>query len=170
MTTLNIAYADSVAIAITSADALADGSWCSSALVDNAAANLYDDALWNGSLQTGTVPAGGGYIDLYLAASADGVEFTAGASGGDAAITWGTTPSTSHIGGEFNLRFVDSIFVAAGDDNKDIVFGPYPVAEYFGSVMPAEWKVIVENNTNAALHSTGTNNHLEYRGVTFTNT
>lgn len=159
----NISYQSiATAIAITSADALGDGAWASSALVDNQT-NLYLDVLWGGSLQVGAVTVVGS-IDFYLVGSWDGVEFTAGAAGGDAAITWGTTSNT-HVNGEFDLIHVSNISVAATDDNSDIKFGPFAVAPYFGGIMPLEWAVVLENNTGLALHATGTNNHLEYTGI-----
>lgn len=165
MATVNISYQNiGTAIAITSADGNGDGVWCSSAIVDNQT-NKYVDCLFGGSLQTGTVPAGGGTIDIYLAASFDGVEFTAGCDMGDSDITWGTTGST-HIAGEKDLFFVASVSVDAGDDNQDVVFGPFSVAQACGA-MPLEWAVVIENNTQAALHGTGTNNHLEYTGIEY---
>lgn len=165
MATTNISYqAIATAIAVTSADGLANGGWCSSALVDNQT-NKYVDVIFGGSLQSGTVPVGGGKIDIYLAASWDGTEFTAGADAGDATITWGTTGNT-HVGGEKDLFLVKVINVDASDDDTDIVIGPFSVASYFG-IMPLEWCVVIENNTGAALHATGTNNHLEYTGIEY---
>ena len=152
-------------IAITSADGNGDGVWCSSALVDNAS-NVYMDALVNGSIQTGTLAAVG-TIDFYVAGSADGVEFTAGVDAGDVDITWGTTGST-HVDGEKDLLFLGSASTAATDDDNDIVFGPFSIADKFGGAMPMEWCIVIENNTGAALHATGTNNHLEYTGITYT--
>ena len=74
------------AIAITSADGNGDGVYSSSALVDNQT-NLYMDALVGGSLQSGTVPAGGGTIDIWVSASWDGVDFTGGCT---AEFGWAT--------------------------------------------------------------------------------
>ena len=166
MATSKIAYGSATPIVITSADGNANGVWCSSALVDNAT-NLNIDCMVGGSLQVGTVPAGGGTIDIYAAGSWDGVEFTAGCDMGDSDITWGTTGS-SHINGEFDLPLLGSISVNEGDDDKDIVFGPFSIAQAFGGNMPKEFAIIIENNTGAALHGTGTNNHLEYTGITYT--
>jgi hypothetical protein len=71
------------------------------------------------------------------------------------------------VGGEKDLFFVASITVDATDDDKDIVFGPFSVAQACGGTMPLEWCVVIENNTGAALHATGTNNHLEYTGIEY---
>jgi hypothetical protein len=166
MATVNVSYQNiATAIAITSADGNGDGVWCSSALVDNQT-NKYVDALVGGSLQVGTVTADG-TIDIYVAASWDGVEFTAGVDAGDADITWGTTGST-HVGGEKDLILLGVVNVDDTDDDNDVVFGPYSIAQACGGVMPLEWCIVIENNTGAALHATGTNNHLEYTGIEYT--
>ncbi len=162
MATQNISYQNiATAIAVTSADSLGDGSWCSSALVDNQT-NKYMDVLFGGSLQVGT--SADGTIDIYVSGSWDGVDFTGGTTAGDAAITWGTTGDT-HVGGESDLYLVGAISVT--ETNHDTHFGPFSVAAAFGGIMPLEWCVVIENNTGAALHATGTNNHLEYTGVEF---
>lgn len=169
MATSNISYQSiATAIAVTSADSLGDGAWCSSALVDNQT-NLYMDALIGGSLKTGTVPAGGGTIDIYIGASWDGVDFTGGVTAGDGVITWGTTGDT-HVAGENDLFFVASISVDATDDDTDVHFGPFSVAQACGGVMPLEWCVVIENNTGAAFNDDAPEavNHLEYTGIEFT--
>lgn len=166
MVAVNISYqAIATAIAITSADGNADGVWSSSALVDNQT-DKYVDCLFGGSIQTGTISAAG-TIDIYVAGSWDGVEFTAGADGGDVDITWGTTGNT-HVDGYLDLKYVGSARVDVTDDDADVVFGPFSVAQAFGGIMPLEWCVIFKNNTGAAFHVTGTNNHLEYTGIEYT--
>jgi len=168
VTTANISYQSiATAIAITSVDGLGDGAWSGSALVDNQT-NKYLDALVGGSVQVGTVPAGGGTFDIYLVGSWDGVEFTAGVDGGDVAITWGTTGST-HVGGEKDVLLLDSITVDATDDDNDVVWGPFSVAAMFDGIMPLEWALVFENNTGATMHATGTNNHAEYTGIEIDN-
>ena len=165
MATVNISYQGiGTSIAVTSADSLGDGSWCKSAAVDNQT-NKYVDALFGGSLQVGTLAADG-TIDLHIAASWDGTDFTAGITAGDEAITWGTTDNT-HVAGEFDLLHVASIATDSTDDNNDVYFGPFSVAQVCGGTMPLEWCVVIENNTGAALHATGTNNHLEYTGIEY---
>jgi len=165
MTTTNISYQTiGTAVAITSADSLGNGAWCSSALVDNQT-NKFVDVLVGGSLQAGTLSAAG-RIDIYAVGSWDGVEFTAGVDAGDAAITWGTTGST-HVDGEFDLALLGSASTDSTDDNNDIVFGPFSIAAAFGGIMPLEWAIVIENNTGATLHATGTNNHLEYTGIEY---
>lgn len=167
MADININYLNpGTAIAITSADNLGSGAWCSSALVDNGI-NKYVDALFGGSIQLNATIGSAGSIDIYVAASWDGTEFTAGVDAGDGVITWNTTGNT-HVNGEKDLFYVGSAQTAATDDGNDIVFGPFSVAQACGGVMPMEWCVVVENNTGAAFDATGTNNHLEYVGIEYT--
>ncbi|MHC4146502.1 MAG: hypothetical protein ACYSUD_17185 [Planctomycetota bacterium] len=163
MAVTNISYqgiATSITMTMTSKG---DGVWFSSALVDNQT-NKYVDAFFGGSIQTGT--QSGGSIDIYLAGSWDGTEFTAGVDAGNGTITWGTTGNT-HLNGEFDLFPVARISLDANDDNVDIVFGPFSVASTFGGLMPLEWCVVIENNSGGTTSGTGTNNHLEYTGIEY---
>lgn len=167
MSVTNVTYNNiGTAIAFTSLDGLADGGWASSALVDNQV-NLYLEVFLGGTVQTGTQT--GGRVDFFVAASWDGVEFTSFVDGGDQAITWGFTGSTV-VGGFNDLKPIGSIQVDGGEDNLDHAFGPFNVAAYFDGWMPLEWCIVVQNNTGGALHATGTNNHLEYTGITATHT
>jgi len=166
MAETKITYGTPTDLAITSADGNGDGVWCSSALFNNSV-SLFMDVLVGGSLQVGTIAAGGGTIDIYVAGSWDGTEFTGGCDAGDADITWGTTGST-YVGGEFDLILLKSLTVDATDDDNDIVFGAFSIAQAFGGVMPLEFAIIVENNTGAALHATGANNHIDTTGITYT--
>ncbi len=166
MTTLKVSYNNiATDVLITSADGLGIAAWCSSALVDNQT-NLYVDALVGGSLQVGNITADG-QLEFYATGSWDGVEFTAGMAGGDVGITWGTTSNTG-VDGYLDLPLLGVVAVDTTDDGDDRKFGPYSIASAFGGIMPLEWAVIVKNNTDIALHATGTNNHLEYTGIYFT--
>lgn len=164
-TTVNISYqAIATAIAITSADSLANGNYCSSALVDNQTTK-YVDAIFGGSIQTGTL-TGEGNIEIYVVGSWDGTDFTAGVDAGDAAITWGTTGNT-HVDGHKDLILVGFAATDSTDDDTDVRFGPFSVASAFGGVMPLEWAVVFRNQTGGTFHATGTNNHLEYTGIEY---
>jgi len=165
MAVTNDTNATVAAIAITSADGNTDGAFCSSALVDNQI-NLYLDALVGGSIQVGTVTADG-VINVYVVGSWDGTDFTAGVDVGDSDITWGTSGKT-HVNGQDDLKLLDSVSVDSTDDDNDILFGPYAIAQAFGGEMPREWAIVIENATGAAFNATGTNNHLEYTGKTKT--
>lgn len=146
--------AASVTITLTS---LTNGSWRQSAAVDNTS-NLYIDAHLGGSIQTGTSPTANGTIDIYAYGSYDGTNYTAGASGSDAAYT---------ADGEENLFFHLLSIVVDATSDQDYVFGPVSVASVFGGVLPRAWGIVVENNTGATLNATGTNNEVQFTGIKY---
>jgi len=165
MATTNISYGTTTDIPVTALDGNGDNTFASSAIVDNQT-NKFVDAMVGGTIQVGTVTADG-TLDFYLDISWDGTEFAAGCDAGDTDITWGTTGSTT-VNGQNNLIFLGSVDVDSTDDNSDFPFGGFSIAGATGGIMPAKWTILVRNNTGVALHATGTNNHLEYRGITFT--
>lgn len=154
-TKVTYASAGTVTITLTS---LANGSWRQSAVVDNTS-NLYLDAHVGGSVQTGTTPTAGGTIDIYVYASYDNTLYTGGASGSDAAYT--------ADGEEGLFRRLETIIVDASSDT-DYIWGPTSVAELFGGYLPRKWGIVMENNTGAALNATGTNNEVQFSGITVT--
>lgn len=158
--TLNYAAAASVTITLTS---LASAGWRSSAVVDNTT-DKYLDALVGGKIQVGAVSADG-TLEIYAYGTYDGTEYNGGLDGTDTAITWGTTPSASSVEGFNNLELLGVIAVDTTDDNKDIRWGPFSVAEAFGGLLPSKWGVVVKNNTGLALHATGTNNECQFIGI-----
>jgi len=150
---------------------LAAAGYRESAGVSNAI-NLYMDALVGGSIQVGAVGATVGQsINIYAYASSDGgTVYSGGLAGVDETIMWGTTPASSSVVGYLNLVRLGSAAVdPTNDANNDIEFGPFSVADAFGGVLPADWGIVIENNTDAALHATGTNNVLHFSGVNFSN-
>ena len=160
MAVTNVTYAGASGTAITlTLTSLTDGSWRQSAAVDNTS-NLYIDVLVGGSVQVGTSPTADGTIDIYAYGQYDASgEYTAGASGSDAAYT--------ADGEEGQLKFIASIVVDATSD-QDYEWGPYNIAPAFGGVIPQRWGLVVENNTGATLNATGTNNETIYTGIDYT--
>jgi len=156
-TTVIHAAAGTVTITLTS---LADGSYRQSASVDNDT-NAYFDAQVGGSIQTGTTPTAGENIQVFAYGSYDGTNFTAGASGSDAAYT--------ADGEEGLLKLLEVIEVDATSD-QDYVWGPISVAQAFGGILPVDWGIIVKNDSGAALNATGTNNEVQFTGITFDTT
>lgn len=157
MAETKVKYSTAQTVTMTNTS-LGDGSWRQSASVDNAT-NLYVDAHLGGSIQTGTTPTANGTIDIYAYGSYDGTNFTGGASGSDAAYT--------ADGEELLFPLLLSITVDA-TSNQDYVFGPVSVAQAFGGVLPETWGIVIENNTGAALNATGTNNEIQFFGITYT--
>ena len=159
--TINYASAASVTITLTS---LADGGYRESTAVDNTT-NKYLDALVGGKVQIGA-PSADGTIEFYAYGTYDGTEYTAGLTGSDGTITWGTTGSTG-LDGANNLPLLGVISVDATDDNDDARWGPFSVAAAFGGVLPSKWGIVVRNRTGASLHATGTNNECQVIGIKY---
>lgn len=156
MATVTANFSSAQSITITLAN-LTDGSWRQSAVYDNTT-NKFVDALIGGSVQTGTSPTAGGTIDIYAYASYDGTNYTAGASGSDAAYT---------ADGEETLLKVVEIIVVDATSDQDYVWGPVSLAAVFGGVLPSKFGLVVENNTVATLNATGTNNEVQFLGIKY---
>lgn len=162
-TSLNTAGSAAITITVTS---LADGGYRESASVDNST-NLYIDAHVAVSLQVGAVAADGA-INIFGYGSMDGgTIYSGGLIGTDETITWGTTPATSSVEGFNNIPLLGVLSVDTTDDDNDIEGGPFALAPAFGGVMPDHWGIVVNNETGAAFHATGTNNAAKYAGIKY---
>lgn len=159
--TINYAAAASVTITVTS---LGDGGYRESTAVDNTT-NKYVDAQVGGQIQIGA-PTAAGYIAVYAYGTYDGTKYTAGVTGTDGTITWGTTGETS-VSGFSILKQIDYIDTASTDDNEYVTWGPVSVAQAFGGAMPSKWGVIIRNQSGASLNATGTNNECQFIGVKY---
>ena len=159
-------YAASTALTLGLTSLAIDG-YRQSTAIDNTT-NLYLDALVGGSTQVGVVTVDGA-LEIYAYGTWDnGTNYSGGLDGVDATITWGTTPSTSSVEGFRQLVLLGVVSVDATDDDNDIEWGPFSVAAGFGSILPLKWGIVVKNATDIALHATGTNNSVEYTGITLT--
>lgn len=154
-----LAYATAASMTIT-LTSLGSAAYCESTAVDNGT-NLYLDAFVGGRVQIGAVTADG-QIEFYAYGSWDGTLYTAGLTGSNAAITWGTTGGVDSYN---DLVPLGSVAVDTTDDNDDVKFGPFSIAAAFGGRVPPKWGVVVKNSTGVAFHATGTNNEMKYRGV-----
>ena len=152
--TIKYAGAASITISLTS---LSGDSWRQSLVVDNTT-NKYMDALVGGSIQVGGI-TGAGSVKVYAYGAWDSSNYTAGCDGTDSDYTAN--------GEEGLLKLLETISVAADDDNQDFVFGPVSVAEAFGGVLPSKWGIVVHNDTDTTLHATGTNNAIKYDGIKY---
>lgn len=160
--TVNYAAAASITLGLTS---LADGGYRESAAVDNGTTDKYLDAQVGGKIQIGAVSADG-TISIYAYGSYDGTEYTAGLTGSDGTITWGTTGTTG-VDGYLNLPLLGVVSVDTTDDNDDVRWGPFSVAQAFGGVLPTKWGIVVKNSTGIAFHATGTNNECQFIGIKY---
>src|SRR5437016_8887938 len=108
-----LAYAAAASLTITLTSLASDG-WRQSTAIDNTS-NLYLDALVGGSIQIGAV-TGNGTIELFAYASWDGTLYTAGLTGSDGTITWGTS---SGVLGYNDLVPLGVANTEGTDDNDD---------------------------------------------------
>ena len=154
MATTSQNYSSWTALTITLAS-LADNAWRESTVVDNTS-NLYDDVLVGGKITTGTTPTANTTIEVYFYALVDGTNYTAGASGTDAAYT---------ADGEELLFPVCQIIQVDATSDQAYVFGPVSVKSAFGGAMPSKWGVVVKNDSAVALNATGSNHAISYLGL-----
>lgn len=107
-------------------------------------------------LAAGT-PAADKAVYVYAYGSEDGTSFTDNATGSDAAITLTDPPNARLIG-------VIQCPAAGGLSYES---QPMSVAKAFDWMLPRKWGIIVRNNTNVALDTTG--NSAKYTGVYYSN-
>lgn len=139
-----------ITITLTS---LANAGARQSTSVDNSS-NLFLDALVFLKIKSasGSVSATG-YAYVYAYGSVDGgTTFSDSASGTDGSITL-TVPPNMRLIGVINMVAVSTTYEA----------GPFSVAAAFGGILPAEWGIVVVNNTGAAFD--GTTASAYYQGV-----
>jgi hypothetical protein len=165
MATINIAYSSPATVTITPAS-VADGGYRESTAVDNGTSVKYVDAMVGGIIRVGAVAADG-TIAIYAYGSYDGTEYTAGVTGSDGTITWGTTGSTG-VDGYNNLPLLGVVSVDTTDDDDYVRWGPFSVAQAFGGVLPTKWGIVIKNSTGTAFHATQTSSECQYTGITYT--
>lgn len=155
MATTSELYAGSwTGLTITLAS-LADNAWRESTVVDNTS-NLYNDVMVGGKITTGTTPTANTTIEVYFYALVDGTNYTAGASGTDAAYT---------ADGEEKLFRPCEIIEVDATSDQAYVFGPVSVKAAFGNVMPSKWGIVVKNDSGVALNATAGNHGISYLGL-----
>lgn len=165
MTTLTINYASAATVTISPAS-VADGGYRESTAVDNTT-NKYVDALVGGIVRVGAVSADG-TIAIYAYGTYDGTEYTAGVTGSDGTITWGTTGSTG-VDGHQNLPLLGVVSVDTTDDDDYVRWGPFSVAAAFGGTLPSKWGIVIKNSTGVAFHATQTSSECQYIGIKYDN-
>lgn len=115
------------------------------------------DVLVGGKITTGTTPTAARQIEIWAYGSYDDTEFSASATGSDAALT--TTAESKTL-----MRLLTIIPTHATSDTA-YKFGPYSLAEAFGGFVPAQWGVFVTHNTAVNLNSTGGNQEIVFIAV-----
>ena len=153
MADLKAKYGASTEITITLASLANDGQRQATAVSN--ATNLFLDALIGGKVKTAASGvAATGYVDLYLAVSADGgTTYSGDASGTDGA----------YAGKQTNLIFLGRVAANANDTTYE--FAGRSVAAACNGAMPQHWTVVVDNQTGAALSATAADSEVHYQGV-----
>lgn len=96
-----------------------------------------------------------GFVNFYVCGSIDGgTTVTEGCGASDAAITLTAPANTIPIGS-----------CNAVANATTYICGPFSVAKAFGGVMPDSFSLIVNNQSAAALDSTGGSFAAQYKGV-----
>lgn len=158
MTTDNIAYSATSAIAVTVAS-LAASTARGAAAVYNSTTKYVDDLL-HVTVQTGTsAPADLKACQIYIYSSLDGIHFS-GSSGenvsADAAVT---------LDSPTNLVLADTLNCPAASSSYATDVSILTTLGY----MPVAWGHVVSNRTGASLASTSALSFSYHTGVTFTN-
>ena len=151
-------YAGTSFVEITTTLAsLTNGSYRQSASVDNTG-NKFLDVHIGGVIRSGSVaPTVDTTIDiLAYGQNRTNTDFTAGASGADAAYT--------ADGEESLFKLIGSIVVDV-TTAEDYEFGPWPVANLFGGHLPPTWGVVVLNGIGQTLDTTESTSFIGYLGL-----
>lgn len=145
-------YGSSTPITVTLAG-LGDTSWRQAAAVDNSS-NLLVDALVGGKIKTGAGSGAGDYVDVYVAASADGgTTYGGDCSGNDEA----------YAGEANNLIHLARVSTDAAETTFE--FGPLSIAAAFGGVLPEHWTLVFDNESDSTLDGTPENHNVHSMGV-----
>jgi hypothetical protein len=158
-TTDKIAYANSVGLTITLNSLAASTTVGRQATVVDNSANLYDDVLVTVAISTSASAIGSSKtVAVYVSGSEDGTNFdqddgVMGAS--DAAYT---------VNSPTNLK--QGVILYCPTSSK-VYNATFSLAALWGGVMPRKWTIVVANDTNQALLSSG--NSASYTGITYTN-
>jgi hypothetical protein len=105
-------------------------------------------------LQAGT-PAAQKSINVYIAISQDGTNFTDNATGADASLT---LRSPTNLFGPFRIQTPTSGALTY----RGVI--PSVVAIIGGTHLPPKWSIIIENQTNITFDTTEGNHTKVYRG------
>lgn len=158
MSDVQTAYgASGQALTITLAS-LADSSTAGreSTSVDNTS-DLFLDVLISAKVKpqnSGSISAPAAAF-IYAYATADGgTTWPDTVTGTDAAIT---------LNNPTQLKLLGAIYAAA--INTQYKGGPWSLAALYGGRMPAEWGIVVVNDTGTALSATGSDHGVWYQGV-----
>ena len=151
---VNFQYGTETSLTLTSLVSLADGSlWKSASLAIGDPGDTEVEVSF--SVQVGTIPAAGGSLIWFVARQNANGDIEAGVTAGPGADSSGVALKTRTLTGP-----IASYSLVDADDNVDVeasfVIPPEAVSD--------DILIVFYNNTGGALHATGTNNYIRYRG------
>lgn len=158
MTTASPNYGASTAMTITLASLASDTNLLAGR--ESTALNQADtldaiDILLGGKVTTGTGPTASRQIEVWVYGSYDDTEFTAAATGSDAALT---------VTAESKVQMVMAAIIPT-NSTSDTAYrwiARKSLANLFGGVIPMQWGVFIVHNTGVNLHATSGNHELYY--------
>lgn len=156
MPTMQIFYADTVDVFSPSTLAnLPIGATRRGLVVDSTVMSFLDARVFLRSRVAGT-PVGGASVDLWLATSVDGVNYTDGYSGSALETTELGTPAYSS----------PLVSIPVPSSSNVIFSWEGSILDYINS-MPKYWAIVINNRTGVALHSSSAEHILKMSGVHF---
>lgn len=154
MATLKEQFGTAAQVITITLASLASGAWRQGVFVDNTT-NLFTEVLVQ--LQAKTAGTAAGTVDLWCYGSVDnGVTYSDGATGLDAAFTPTATPNMVHLG-TLNTPAINTAYTSP----------IFSVSFAFGSTIPLKWGIACKNTNGGALDATGANFVLQYQGQTY---
>ncbi|MBA3357610.1 MAG: hypothetical protein H0U18_17055 [Pyrinomonadaceae bacterium] len=151
-----LSYGAATALTWTPAS-VATGVYDASLAVDNSV-NLYEDIIVGGFITTGTTPTTARRIQIFLYASWDGVNYSAGLAGTD-----GDAPDAGETG-----NLIGPIWVMDTDatSNHQYEWGPVSIGAIIGCV-PQKWGLCLLHDTAVALNATAGLHEAKYQGIKY---
>lgn len=164
MANLQISYASTIYVDVSSASALAEDAWAESDIVVNATTTAnYVDVMVVGQIRTNGSATTNDTVEFYAYAKTDaGISsaltgsLNGGLDGSDSVETEGTA---------FHFQNLPLLGVINAETaSAHYHFGPWALSQIFGGIMPQEWGIIIHNNTQGILGATP---RIGYQGIKY---
>lgn len=162
MATASPVYSGPTALTITLASLPTDANLLvgrESTAIDQKDTTDAIDVVLGGKFTTGTSPTAARQFEVWAYGSYDDTEFTASATGSDAALT--VTAESKTL-----MRLV-AIIPTHSTSDTTYKWGGFSLARVFGGVLPPQWGVFVTHNTGVNLNSTAGNQEIAFMTVKY---
>lgn len=162
MTTATPLYGTPTALTITLASLATDANLLvgrESTSIDQSGSTDAIDVILGGKITTGSSPTASRQIEVWVYGSWDGTEYTAAATGSNAALT---------VTAESKVAMkLATVIPTHGTSDTAYTFLVGSLARLFGGVLPVKWGVYVVHNTGVNLNSTGGNHEIYYTALKY---